>query len=80
MKEVDILKGTAGQLMKLIQVFLQPQNSVYEKGQKAYKGQRAQGLGLLSGHQPGGWAKNDIAAHDKESLLNLASWIFENHR
>jgi len=49
-KAVDILKGIAGQLMILI--FLQPQNSVYEKGQKAYKGERAPGLGLLSGHQP----------------------------
>jgi len=54
-KVVDILKWTAGQLMILI--FLQPQNNVYKKGQKAYGGQRAPGLGLPSGHQPEGRGK-----------------------
>jgi hypothetical protein len=37
-KAVDILKVISGQLMILI--FLQPQKNVYEKGQKAYKGER----------------------------------------
>jgi hypothetical protein len=54
-KAVYILKGTAEQLMIL--VFLQPQNSVYENVQKAYKGERTPGLGLLSGYQPEGRGK-----------------------
>jgi hypothetical protein len=54
-KAVNILEGIAGQLMILR--FLQPQNSVYKKGQNAYKGERAPGLGLLSGHQPEGRGK-----------------------
>ena len=46
-KAIGILKGTAGQLMILI--FLQSKNSVYEKVQKAYEGQRAPEIGLLGG-------------------------------
>jgi len=41
----------------MILTFLQPQNSVYEEGKKACKGQRAPGLGLLSGHKPEGRGK-----------------------